>query len=37
MMNNWVRHVLVGSGGSMVGIVSARDLIGVYASSVDES
>ena len=37
MMNNWVRHVLVGSGGSMVGIVSARDLIGVYASSDDES
>ena len=36
MMNNWVRHVLVGSGGSMVGIVSARDLIGVYASSDDE-
>ena len=36
MMSNWVRHVLVGTGGAMVGIVSARDLIGVYASSEDE-
>lgn len=36
MMDNWVRHVLVGADGALVGIVSARDLIGLYASSADE-
>lgn len=33
MMEKWVRHVLVEQGGRLVGIVSARDLLGVYASS----
>lgn len=33
MMDKWVRHVLVEQGGRLVGIVSARDLLGVYASS----
>ena len=36
MMDNWVRHVLVGADGELVGIVSARDLIGLYASTEDE-
>jgi CBS domain-containing protein len=36
MMDNWVRHVLVGEAGSMVGIVSMRDLIGVYAASDEQ-
>ncbi len=33
MMEQYVRHVLVEEGGRLVGIVSARDLLGVYASS----
>lgn len=33
MMEKWVRHVLVEQDGRLVGIVSARDLLGVYASS----
>jgi CBS domain-containing protein len=33
MMSNWVRHVLVGTDGTMVGIVSVRDLVGAYASA----
>ena len=33
MMEKWVRHVLVEEGGRLVGIVSARDLLGVYASA----
>jgi CBS domain-containing protein len=32
MMDRWVRHVLVEDAGALVGIVSARDLLGVYAS-----
>ena len=32
MMEKWVRHVLVESDGRLVGVVSARDLLGVYAS-----
>ena len=33
MMEEYVRHVLVEEDGQLVGIVSARDLLGVYASS----
>ena len=32
MMEHWVRHVLVEQGGRLVGIVSARDLLGLYAT-----
>jgi CBS domain-containing protein len=32
MMEKYVRHVLVEEGGVMVGIVSARDLLGAYAT-----
>jgi CBS domain-containing protein len=33
MMDHYVRHILVEEDGRLVGIVSARDLLGVYASS----
>lgn len=33
MMERYVRHVLVADGGRVVGIVSARDLLGAYASA----
>jgi CBS domain-containing protein len=33
MMERWVRHVLVEDDGALAGIVSARDLLGVYASA----
>jgi CBS domain-containing protein len=33
MMEQYVRHVLVGDGGKLVGIVSARDLLGAYTAS----
>jgi CBS domain-containing protein len=33
MMEHYVRHVLVEDGGRLVGIVSARDLLGAYASA----
>lgn len=36
MMSNWVRHVLVGTDGTMVGIVSVRDLVGAYASAASD-
>lgn len=36
MMNSWVRHLLVGEGGRLVGIVSARDVIGAYAAADDQ-
>jgi CBS domain-containing protein len=32
MMERYVRHVLVEDGGRLVGIVSARDLLGTYAA-----
>jgi CBS domain-containing protein len=32
MMERYVRHVLVEDDGRLVGIVSARDLLGVYAA-----
>jgi CBS domain-containing protein len=35
MMEHYVRHVLVEDGGRLVGIVSARDLLGAYASVED--
>lgn len=35
MRDRYVRHVLVESGGKLVGIVSARDLLGVYSAEVD--
>ena len=33
MMDQYVRHILVEDSGRMAGIVSARDLLGVYAIS----
>jgi CBS domain-containing protein len=33
MMDCYVRHVLVEDGGRLVGIVSARDLLGAYVSA----
>ena len=38
MMEQYVRHVLVEDDGRVVGIVSARDLLGAYAAgeSVDD-
>ena len=37
MMEHYVRHVLVEDGGRLVGVVSARDLLGAYvaAESID--
>lgn len=37
MMTEYVRHVLVGDGGRLLGIVSARDLLGSYAAASDET
>jgi len=33
MMERYVRHVLVESDGALVGVVSARDLLGVYVTA----
>lgn len=35
MMDRYIRHVLVEQDGRLVGIVSARDLLGVYAADAD--
>jgi CBS domain-containing protein len=35
MMTGYVRHVLVEDGGLLVGVVSARDLLGAYLSESD--
>lgn len=37
MMEHYVRHVLVEDGGRLIGVVSARDLLGAYvaAESID--
>lgn len=32
MMENYIRHVLVEEDGVLIGIVSARDLLGIYSS-----
>jgi CBS domain-containing protein len=37
MMDRWVRHVLVEAEGALVGIVSARDLLGAYLATDSES
>jgi CBS domain-containing protein len=36
MMDRYVRHVLVEEDGRLVGIVSARDLLGAYATADDD-
>ena len=36
MMGEYVRHVLLGEDNRLVGIVSARDLLGAYAMEPDE-
>jgi CBS domain-containing protein len=35
MMEHYVRHVLVEDDGKLVGIVSARDLLGAYTASAE--
>jgi signal-transduction protein with cAMP-binding, CBS, and nucleotidyltransferase domain len=36
MMDHWVRHVVVEQDGRPVGVVSVRDLLGLYASDEGE-
>lgn len=35
MMDRYIRHILVEQDGALVGIVSARDLLGAYCSQAD--
>lgn len=35
MMDHYIRHVLVERDGELLGIVSARDLLGVYGAAAD--
>nr|WP_090345965.1 CBS domain-containing protein [Mycolicibacterium malmesburyense]CRL78537.1 signal-transduction protein [Mycolicibacterium malmesburyense] len=35
MMDRYIRHVLVERDGELVGIVSARDLLGIYGAGAD--
>ena len=35
MTDRYIRHILVENGGELAGIVSARDLLGVYAGDAD--
>ena len=35
MMDRYIRHILVERDGALAGIVSARDLLGVYSSDAD--
>lgn len=35
MMEHWIRHMLVGRPGAVVGMISARDLLGVFAADTD--
>lgn len=35
MMHRYIRHILVQQDGALVGIVSARDLLGVYCAEAD--
>ncbi|BBY96885.1 CBS domain-containing protein [Mycolicibacterium fallax] len=37
MTDRYIRHILVERAGALAGIVSARDLLGVYASDADLS
>lgn len=37
MMDRYIRHVLVERDGDLVGMVSARDLLGVYAADADQN
>ena len=37
MMDNYVRHVLVEEDGRLIGVVSARDLLGAYAADTPEA
>jgi CBS domain-containing protein len=37
MMDRYIRHVLVERGGALAGIVSARDLLGVYSACSAEA
>ena len=36
MMEHYIRHVLVEQDGTLVGVVSARDLLGAYSSGAGE-
>ena len=36
MMEEYVRHVLLERDGHLVGIVSARDLLGAYVANAEE-
>src|SRR5262249_48523500 len=36
MMDRYVRHVLVETDGKLIGVVSARDLLGYYAATDEE-
>ena len=36
MLEHYVRHILVEDDGRLVGVVSARDLLGAYASADSE-
>lgn len=36
MMEHYIRHILVEKDGALVGVVSARDLLGVYSSEAAE-
>ncbi|MDI3315306.1 MAG: CBS domain-containing protein [Mycobacterium sp.] len=35
MMDRYIRHILIERDGALVGIVSARDLLGVYSAEAD--
>ncbi|WP_099021747.1 CBS domain-containing protein [Mycolicibacterium palauense] len=37
MMDHYIRHIFVEQDGELLGIVSARDLLGVYGSDVEVS
>jgi CBS domain-containing protein len=37
MMDRYIRHILVEDDGSLVGIVSARDLLGVYSDGPEDA
>lgn len=37
MMDRYIRHILVEEDGELLGIVSARDVLGVYGSAADVS